>query len=141
MSETAKAPAGTQASVRVMRSTLGQMRGLGSAKSGLEHWWVERLTSVALVPLTLWFIYTALHLAGLPRADVAHWAANPINAALMVGLLLTVFRHMALALQVVVDDYVHGEPAHLVLALLIKGGTFLLALISVIATLRLAFTG
>lgn len=139
MANTAKAPAAPQ--VRVMRSRLGQVRGLGSAKSGVEHWLVERLTSVAMVPMALWFVYSALHLAGRARMDVAHWAANPINAAIMAALLLTVFRHMGLALMVVVDDYVHDKATHLTLQLLIKGVTAMLALIGLIATLRLAFLG
>jgi len=144
MSETVKAAAGHNAGgprVKMMRTTLGQVRGLGSAKTGVEHWWTERLTSVAMIPMTLWFIYSALHLAGHSRLEVAHWAANPINAAVMVALLLTVFRHMGLALMVVVDDYIHAPAAHMAMLLLIKGGTTLLALIGVIATLRLAFSG
>ncbi len=140
MSQTAKASAAS-ARVKVMRSQLGQVRGLGSAKAGADHWWTERLTSIALIPMTLWFIYSALHLAGMPRAAVAHWAGNPINATILVAMLLTVFRHMQLALQVVVDDYIHKAPVHLTLSLLIKAATALLALMGVIATLRLAFTG
>ena len=139
MSNTAKASAAPR--VRVMRTPLGQMRGLGSAKAGMEHWWTERLTSVAMIPLTLWFVYSMLHLAGHPRIEVAHWAANPINAAVLVALLITVFRHMGLALMVVVDDYVHQPAVHMALYFLIKGGSVLLGLIGVIATLRLAFLG
>jgi succinate dehydrogenase / fumarate reductase membrane anchor subunit len=127
--------------VRVMRSQLGRARGLGAARTGTAHWWAERLTSVALVPLTVWFVFVVLHLSGLPRADVAHWAANPINAGLLVALVLTTFHHMQLGLQVVVDDYIHVESTRMALLLLIKGAAAVLALIAVVAALKLAFTG
>ena len=80
--------------IRVMRSQLGRVRGLGAAKSGTADWWAERVTSIALVPLTLWFVYAALHLSRLPRAAVALWAGDPINAALLVALVLVTFRHL-----------------------------------------------
>lgn len=145
MSETAKASAikGAHgaAQVKVMRSQLGRVRGLGAAKTGTAHWWAERLTSVALVPLTIWFVLAALHLSGLPRVDVAHWAANPINAALLLALVLITFHHMQLGLQVVVDDYIHTEGTRMALLVLIKGVAALLGLIAAVAVLKLAFTG
>jgi succinate dehydrogenase / fumarate reductase membrane anchor subunit len=144
MSETAKASATLKAKapqVRVMRSQLGRVRGLGAARGGTAQWWAERLTSIALVPLTIWFVLVAFHLSGLPRADVAHWAANPIDAALLVALVLVTFRHMQLGLQVVVDDYIHVETTRMLANLLLKGVCALLALIALVAVLRLAFTG
>ena len=124
-----------------LRSPLGRARGLGAARSGLQHWRAERLTSVALVPLTLWFVYAALHLSGRPRAAVGHFAASPVNAALLLALVLTTFHHMQLGLQVVVEDYVHTERTKLITLLAIKGAAALLALICSVAVLRLAFTG
>jgi len=144
MSETAKASATLKAKgpqIQVMRSQLGRVRGLGAARGGTAQWWAERLTSVALVPLTLWFVLAAMHLSGLPRAGVAHWAANPINAALLVALVITTFHHMQLGLQVVVDDYIHTESVRLSVILLVKGASALLGLIALVAVLKLAFTG
>ena len=144
MSETAKASATLKAKapqLRVMRSQLGRVRGLGAARGGTAQWWAERLTSIALVPLTIWFVLAAFHLSGMPRADVAHWAANPIDAALLVALVLVTFRHMQLGLQVVVDDYIHVETTRMLANLLLKGVCALLALIALVAVLRLAFTG
>ncbi len=138
MSQTAKPSAPR---MRVMRTQLGQVRGLGAARSGTAHWWAERLTSVALVPLTLWFVYAALHLSGLPRAAVAHWAGNPINAALLVALVLVTFRHLLLGLQVVIEDYIHVEATRTVSLLLLRGAVWLVALIGVAAALKLAFSG
>lgn len=144
MSETAKASATLKAKgpqVQVMRSQLGRVRGLGAARGGTAHWWAERATSIALVPLTLWFVLAALHLSGLPRAGVAHWAANPVNAALLVALVIATFHHMQLGLQVVVDDYIHTESIRMPVILLIRGAAALLGLIALVAVLKLAFTG
>jgi succinate dehydrogenase / fumarate reductase membrane anchor subunit len=138
MSQTAKS---SGLKIPVMRSQLGRVRGLGAARSGTEHWWAERLTSIALVPLTLWFVVAALHLSGLPRASVAHWAGNPINTALLVALVLVTFRHLHLGLQVVIEDYVHDERSKLVSLLLLRGVVGLVALIGVLATLKLALAG
>jgi succinate dehydrogenase / fumarate reductase membrane anchor subunit len=143
MSEPAKASSVTHArgaaQVTVMRSQLGRVRGLGSAKSGTGVWWAERLTAIALVPLTLWFIASALHLIGAPRAAVVAWAAHPFNAALLAALVIATFHHAQLGLQVVVEDYVHVERARMVILLAIKGLSYLLALICLIAVLRMAF--
>ena len=136
MSQTTKTP-----QIRVMRSQLGRVRGLGAAKAGTEHWWAQRLTALALVPLTVWFVLAALHLSGLPRAAVAHWAGNPINAALLVALVLVTFRHLHLGLQAVIEDYVHVERVKLATLLLLRGVVGLVALIGVLAALKLAFAG
>jgi succinate dehydrogenase / fumarate reductase membrane anchor subunit len=144
VSETAKASAIMQSQgtrVQVMRSQLGQVRGLGAAHHGTELWWAERLTSAALVPLTLWFVFVAFHLAGHPRVDVAHWAANPINATLLLTLVTITFYHMQLGLQVVIDDYIHRNSTRMALLLVNKGAAVLLCLASVMAILKLAFTG
>ena len=144
MSETAKASAiktGSGLHVGVMRSQLGRVRGLGSARSGTHHWWAERLTSIALIPLTIWFVFAALHLVGRPRVDVAHWAANPINATLAAALVIATFHHTQLGLQVVVEDYIHEERMKMPLLLGIKALAFLLGLASLVSIFKLAFTG
>lgn len=125
----------------VMRSQLGRARGLGAARTGTGHWWAERVTSVALVPLTLWFVYAAIHLSGMPRAAVAQWASQPLVATLLAALVLTTFHHMQLGLQVVMDDYIHGERTRMLSLMAMKGTTVMLALASIIAVLKLAFTG
>jgi succinate dehydrogenase / fumarate reductase membrane anchor subunit len=129
------------AKMQVMRTQLGRVRGLGAAHGGTGHWWAERLTAIALVPLTLWFIASVLHLVGAPRAAVAHWAAHPVNVALLAALVVATFHHAQLGLQVVIDDYVHNEAARMVALLLIKGAAALLALIGLFAVLKLAFSG
>lgn len=131
-------PANRPPSQTIMRSGLGRARGLGSAKSGTAHWWAERVTSIALVPLTLWFIMMMFRLVGVPRMTVMIWASNPINATLLLALVLITFHHMALGLQVVMEDYIHTEKTRLASILAMKGLTALLAIASVVAVLKLA---
>jgi succinate dehydrogenase / fumarate reductase membrane anchor subunit len=126
--------------VFVMQSQLGRVRALGAGRSGTLTWWAQRLTAVALLPLTVWFVIDALRLVGLPRSVVVHWAAHPINAALLAALVLASFHHAQLGLRVVVEDYVHGERARLALVLLIRGAAAILCLIALIAIARLATT-
>src|SRR5438270_6324665 len=92
-----------------MRSPLGRAIGLGSAKEGVEHWWALRLTSIALVPLVLWFVIAVIALAGADRALLVDWIRHPVPAVLLVLLLATTFHHSALGLQVVIEDYVGNE--------------------------------
>jgi succinate dehydrogenase / fumarate reductase, membrane anchor subunit len=132
-----------ETSPAVMRSLLGRARGLGSAKSGTATWWAERVTSVALVPLTIWFVASvlALHAHGGGRAAVAHWAGGPVTATLLVALVLATFHHVRLGLQAVIEDYVHVEAVKTISLLVMKGVVALLALLALISVLKLAFAG
>jgi succinate dehydrogenase / fumarate reductase membrane anchor subunit len=123
------------------RSPLGRARGLGSAKDGTAHWWAQRLTAIALVPLAIWFVVSLLLLVGQGHAEVVAWFKNPVSATLMVLLIGAVFHHAQLGLQVVIEDYVHGEGAKLAAILLVKAAAFLLAVIGIISVLRIAFGG
>ncbi len=124
----------------VMRTPLGRVRGLGSAKSGTHHWWMQRVTSLALLPLTLWFVVSMLSLAGASYAQTRAFLAWPINAVLMLALVGLTFHHIAAGLQVVVEDYVRKDMQRIALLLLVKGGCWLMALVSAFAVLRVAFT-
>ena len=123
---------------RSIRTPLGRALGLGSAKEGVEHWWTERVTAVALVPLTLWFTASLVSLAGGDHADVVAWLRTPLATVLMVLLLIALFHHMALGLQVVVEDYVHSG-AKFAVATAVRLGCFAFAVAGVVATLRIAF--
>jgi succinate dehydrogenase / fumarate reductase membrane anchor subunit len=92
-----------------LRTPLGRAIGLGSAKEGVEHWWRQRVTAVALVPLTLWFVISIIGLIGADRALLVAWVKSPVPAVALVLLLVATFYHLALGLQVVIEDYVHGE--------------------------------
>lgn len=123
--------------IDVMRSQLGRARGLGSAKTGVDHWWLERMSAVALAPLSGWFVLQVLRLAGSEQQDVVEWGGKPANASMLLALMVLTFYHMQLGLQVIIDDYVHGK-AHLPASLLLKGAALLIGLFAVIAVLKLA---
>jgi succinate dehydrogenase / fumarate reductase membrane anchor subunit len=123
--------------VEVMRSQLGRARGLGSAKSGVHHWWVQRLTSLALLPLTAWFVVSVLRLARVGQPQALHWAHQPVNAVLLLALILATFHHLQLGLQVVIEDYVHPTSRFMTLVAM-KGAVALLTLASLVAVLKLA---
>ena len=123
------------------RSAIARVRGLGSAKEGVQHWWVQRLTALALVPLSIWFVAGLVSLAGAPQADAAAWIARPLNATLMILTLGLTFHHAQLGLQVVIEDYVHAEGPKLALLILVKLLALALALAGALAVLRLMIGG
>jgi succinate dehydrogenase / fumarate reductase membrane anchor subunit len=125
-------------SVTMRQTQLGTVKGLGAAKSGVHHWWAERVTSVALIPLTLWFVFSVLGLAGHPQADIAHWISHPLVAALLIALILASFHHTQLGLQVVLEDYVHDEGQRIIALLVMKAIVYLLGLLALLAVLKLA---
>lgn len=98
-------------------SIAARARGLGSARRGTGAWRAERLTAIALVPLTLWLVASLVALGGADRAAFAAWLGRPLNAFLTILFLIVVFRHTALGLQVVIEDYVHSTAKTLLLSL------------------------
>ncbi len=92
-----------------LQSQLGRARGLGSAKEGVAHWWAQRLTAVALVPLILWFVAGLVPLTGAGHGAVQAWLAEPVAAVLMVLLIGVTLHHGQLGMQVVIEDYVSTE--------------------------------
>jgi len=127
--------------VSIMRSGLGRARGLGAAKAGYHHWWVQRVTAVALVPLTIWFIFSLIGLLGAPHAAVVTWMASPINLVLMLALIVAMFHHMELGLQVVIEDYVRAEKCRLATILAMKAVVWLLGLSAAVAALKMGLGG
>lgn len=132
MSETNKTP-----QVQIMRSQLGRARGLGAAKAGATQWWMQRVTAVALVPLSLWFIYAALRLVGASHAEMLAWIGGPVPMVLFIALVLATFYHLALGVQVVIEDYVPRETTRLATLLVLKGVIVLLTLACLISILKL----
>jgi succinate dehydrogenase / fumarate reductase, membrane anchor subunit len=121
----------------MLRSPLGRARGLGSAHVGSTHWWMQRLTALALVPLSLWFVCAVIRLAGASRDDVAAWLSHPLPLVLMLALIVATFHHMQLGLQVVIEDYVQDHMTKLASVLAMKAVTVLLALACIVSVLRL----
>jgi succinate dehydrogenase / fumarate reductase membrane anchor subunit len=126
-------------SVDRMRSPLGRAIGLGSAKAGVEHWWMQRLTSLALVPLCLWFVIGVIAHVGDGYLDFADWVASPPVSILFILLIAAAFYHAALGAQVVIEDYVHHEGARLGAIILVRFLAFALGVAALFAVLRLAF--
>jgi succinate dehydrogenase / fumarate reductase membrane anchor subunit len=121
-----------------LRDPLAVARGLGSAKGGTSHWWLQRLTSVVLFFLTPWFLIFALGLVRAEKHIVQATLAQPLNATLMVLWLLSLFWHAQLGLQVVIEDYVHTRGSQLVLQVAVKFLCFIGAAASVLAILKIA---
>ncbi len=128
---------GKSVRVDILRSQLGRVRGLGSARAGSSTWWLERLTSIALVPLTFWFIGAVIGLEGATRADMIAWMHAPVPLVLILCLVVLTFWHMAMGLQVVIEDYVHAELPRMALLLTVRAVCILAAVFCVIAALRL----
>ena len=121
-----------------LRSPTARALGLGSAKEGVGHWWVQRVTAIALVPLTIWFVASILAIAGSDHATVIAWLGAPSSLVCMILLLIALFYHLALGLQVVIEDYIHSG-AKIWALLATRFVCFALAVAGIIATLRIAF--
>lgn len=122
-----------------LRDPLAIARGLGSAKDGTSHWWIQRLTAIALLVLTPWFAWLALGLIGADQATARATLAQPVTATLMLAFLASLFWHAQLGMQVIVEDYVHGW-LEVFLQIAIKFAYTLATLASVLALGRIVFT-
>jgi len=122
-----------------MRSPLGRALGLGSAKNGVEQWWRERVSALALMPLTVWFAASLIVHTGSDYATFIAWLRTPITSLLMVLLLVGIFYHAALGLQVVIEDYVHSGLKTLAL-LGMRFGCCGLAVAGILSILRIVLS-
>ncbi|HZH29060.1 MAG TPA: succinate dehydrogenase, hydrophobic membrane anchor protein [Azospirillaceae bacterium] len=126
---------------RTLRTPLKRVRGLGAAHHGASAWWTMRMTSLALVPLGIWFIAGVISLVGEPREAVAAWLQNPVSAALMVLTLAVTFHHSASGVREILEDYVHIQGVKIAAIVFTYFACTVLAGISIFAVLRLAFGG
>jgi succinate dehydrogenase / fumarate reductase, membrane anchor subunit len=124
-----------------MRSPLGRALGLGAAGDGTLHWWWQRVSAAALVPLGLWFLFAVARIAGAEHVEVVAWISSPVTTVLLVLFILVSIYHAQLGVQVVVEDYVHGEAVRIASLVLVKFAAALLAVAGVLAVLRIAVTG
>ena len=123
------------------RTDRQRVDGLGSAKEGVGHWWSQRITSIALVPLTLLFLFPFARHLGQDYETVRAAYAHPFNAIVALLLIVTVFVHLKQGLQVVIEDYVHDKPMLVTLQLLNTLFCWGMGLIGVFAVARIAFAG
>ncbi|HZF76736.1 MAG TPA: succinate dehydrogenase, hydrophobic membrane anchor protein [Acetobacteraceae bacterium] len=121
-----------------MQSPLGRVRGRGSAKSGHHHWFAQRVTSIALLPLTIWFVFSLASSAGMTYAEALVWIGTPFNAVLLLALIGLTFYHTMLGLQVIIEDYTNSDTVKFALVLGVRAVCWLLALASALAVLRIA---
>jgi succinate dehydrogenase / fumarate reductase membrane anchor subunit len=122
-----------------LRSPLGRVLGLGSAKDGTAHWWAQRVTAVALIPLTLWFMISLLALPALDYDTVRAWLSVHFSGFLAALLVAVLTHHSYLGTSVVVEDYVHSAGTKLVSLLLLRFVHVLVGGLSIFAILRVAF--
>lgn len=123
-----------------LRSPLGRVLGLGSAKEGVQHWWLQRLTSIALVPLAAWFVVSLLSLPSFDHTIVVAWMSQSWTALLLILFVLIATWHSQLGLRVVIEDYIHDGTKTLLLVIISFAHT-LIAAAGVFAILKVAFGG
>ena len=125
--------------LRRTRTPLSEVKGLGSAKEGTSHFWTQRLTAIALVPLMIWLAFSIASLPGRDYLSIRDWLAGPFNAVAMILVIVTGFFHARLGLHEIAIDYVHGTAARTVTMIAINFAAVALAVAGVFAVLRIAF--
>jgi succinate dehydrogenase / fumarate reductase membrane anchor subunit len=121
-----------------VQSPIARVRGLGPAREGVNHWIRQRLTAISNIVLVLWFVFSAMALAGAGYEEVRAWLASPVPASLMILLVISTFYHARLGVQVVIEDYVHHEGAKIGSLAAVTLITFGLAVACIVAVLKIA---
>ncbi len=121
-----------------LRHPLARVKGLGASGEGSHHWWLQRVTAIALVPLSLWFVFSIVGHIGDDHAAALAWVGQPGVALMLMLFLGFMLYHAQLGVQVVLEDYVHSEPVKLALMLIVKGLALVAGLGGILAVLRVA---
>jgi succinate dehydrogenase / fumarate reductase membrane anchor subunit len=124
-----------------LRTPLSRARGLGSARQGVHHWWAQRITAVAVIPLVTWFAISLIMLSGADYAVVRAWIGSPVVMVLLTLTIVIGLHHGQLGMQEVVEDYVHGEGLKLALIVLLRFTAVFFGLAAIVAILRIGFGG
>lgn len=124
-----------------MRAPLKNVRGLGSAKDGTTHWWHQKVTAIALIPLFLIALGCVISLIGAEYTHVRYVLGQPFIAIVMLLLIVSLFYHLKLGMQVVIEDYIHTESTKVFLLLLNSFFCAIVGLASALAILKLALGG
>ena len=119
-----------------LRTSLGRVRGLGSAKEGTHHWWAQRLTAIALVPLTLWLVYSIVCMTTLDYIAAIGWLQSPITSSLLILFVIALFYHAQLGMQVVIEDYVECKVFKITSIVLLNFIIWFTGLASIMAILK-----
>lgn len=120
---------------------LGRVRGLGSAKQGAHHWWMQRVTAAGNLLLVTWFVISLVRLPSLDYAVVTAWLSSPLVAVALILMIANLFYHFRLGLQVVIEDYVHNEASKFGLLILLNFGVVGGAALAIFSVVRIAFAG
>ena len=121
-------------------SPLKKAKGLGSAHHGVDHWMMQKITAIANLPLVLWFVLSMVSMQGASHAAFTAWLAEPLNAILMILLIISVFYHAKLGTQVVVEDYISCKCLRLIKLIGQKLFFFAIAVACIFSVLKIAFT-
>jgi succinate dehydrogenase / fumarate reductase membrane anchor subunit len=124
-----------------MRSEIARVRGLGSAKEGVQHWWVQRLSALALIPLGVWLVASLVWLAGADHAAIMQWLGAPFTLGALGLTIIAAFYHAVLGLQVVVEDYIHGKVAKFTLLFIAYFAAYAFGAAAIVALLYGVFSG
>ena len=120
------------------KTPLAKARGLGAAHNGTAHWWMQRISAIALIPLSFWLVIYCKQLVTATHVQISSWLSEPLNGLFAIAWIIAVFYHAALGLQVVLEDYVHTEWRKIAAVWAIKISFFGLALATILAVLRIA---
>lgn len=123
-----------------LRSPLSKAVGLGSAKHGFSHWWWQRVTAIALIPLTIWFVIGVVCLLGVDHAVAQAWLRTPLNATLMLLFVVTALFHGQTGLQVVIEDYIHTKWLNLTLLLMVKFAAVILVVYAALSIVQVVLS-
>ncbi|MCB1772375.1 MAG: succinate dehydrogenase, hydrophobic membrane anchor protein [Gammaproteobacteria bacterium] len=121
-----------------LRTPLAKVRGLGSAKDGTHHFWVQRVSALALTPLVIWFGLSVASLPNASYASVVQWLDSPFNVVMLVSTLIAGFYHGALGLQVIIEDYVSEEWVRIAAIIAVQLVSFFLAALGIVAALKIS---
>lgn len=119
-----------------LQTPLARARGLGSSKDGLHHWTLQRLTAIALAPLTLWFVFSLVSVTGADYATVSAWLQDTFNAVLILLFVFALYFHAALGVQVVIEDYIETKWQKIICLVLVRFLAWFAGLASVLAVLK-----
>lgn len=126
--------------MKTLRTPLSRAKGLGSAKEGTEHFWSQRLSALALIPLTLWLCFSIAALPGMDYVSIREWLSSPFTAIMMILLIITGLHHARLGVQVVVEDYIGSHTTRTIVIIAVTLATWFFTVAGVFSVMRIAFT-
>ena len=124
-----------------LRTPLARARGLGSAREGVKHWWAQRLTAIALIPLVVWFAISLVMLSGADYDIARAWIGSPLVMVLLILTIAIGLHHGQLGLQVVIEDYIHGDGWKLAFIVIVRFIAVVFGLAAIVAILRIGLGG